>query len=64
VPEVEPCPDVETILAALRAVAVDLEERSAEEARLNDPETARLSAVRETARAVTDTALAIARGSG
>lgn len=58
-PDVEPCPDVETIVAALRAVAVDLEERAAEEARLNDPETPRLLAVQEILRAVTETAAAI-----
>jgi 2-C-methyl-D-erythritol 2,4-cyclodiphosphate synthase len=58
--DVEPCPDVETILAALRAVAVDLDERLTEETRLNDPEMPRLRAVREIMLAVADTALAIA----
>jgi len=58
--DVEPCPDVETILAALRAVAVDLDERLTKETRLNDPEMPQLRAVREIMLAVADTALAIA----
>ncbi|MGR6967017.1 helix-turn-helix domain-containing protein [Geodermatophilus sp. URMC 61] len=63
-PQIEPCPDIETILAALRAVTLDLEERLSEEFRFNDPKMPRIVTIEETIRAVSDTALTIARGNG